>query len=129
VKPFAFLSISKQNYSRVEIPEYLYEDLIELCRRHDEWFDNCRLNYLSENPDVDPNSDFSFPLTYVKLEIIYGPNQRLWHGDRDYEEIDETYTHYIFLDTPSLNANFTICKPENGSYYLLEVEEDCSSQL
>ena len=123
VKEFVFLSGYKKKLNGIQIPEFMINDIYQLCTEHNNWFERCRTNFLEANPNISDDDNYSFPLTNDVFEIKYNTSTKLWHGDREWEEETDTLTHYLFFDSQNFNVNFIVLE-KNNQFEIVEAEEE-----
>jgi hypothetical protein len=112
MKPFTFLS-AKHTFNGIEFDPDIISAIYELCEIYNDFIDRCRINFLDNNPEIDPQGEFTFPIPHNPIERNF-PEGKLWHGGSDWSEETQKLEHMVFLDRYDSN---------DGDYYYFIVDE------
>jgi hypothetical protein len=115
MKPFNFLS-PKNTFNGVTFSQDVIDEIYNMCRIYHEFIDLCRTLHLEANPDIDPSTDFSYPIPNNPIEREF-PEGKLWHAGSDYNEELNYIEHTLFLD-------HTYTETGDYDYYVFSVKED-----
>ena len=114
MRPFKFLNSNIYTFGDITLPSEIIDCCFVFCQEYNDYVERCRENYLRENPRIDPNSNYAFPIPHNNIERQFNIGL-LWHGGSDYYQEDDRVVHFLNLDSPG--------KGETDDYYF-EINED-----
>lgn len=125
---FKFLT-NNNDLTNIVVSDVIMETTIEFCRTYNRYVNSCRNDYLINNPDVDPDSSYQFPIPYINIEEFF-PEGRLWHCGSDYYDEEDKLLHYVFLDMDDCESDIFIEVVETieGDFYIDKIDWDHSRE-
>lgn len=126
MRRFTFLSKAIE-MNGISLREEIVETIYEFCVLYHNFVEECRAKFLSENPHIDPNDNYSYSIPHHKIEQQF-PEGKLWHSGSDYDEQEQRLSHYLFLDSDSHVEDYFIEVEETDyqEYIIYNVEIDNS---
>jgi hypothetical protein len=101
----------------------------EFCRMYNHYVNLCREDYLNNNPDIDRNGHYTYPIPYNEISFDF-PEGKLWHGGSDYYEDEDKMMHFVYLDrvgNGEVDDFFIeIVEMDNGEFYVEKIDTDRS---
>lgn len=129
MRPFKFLNSKLYTNGSIELSMEIIDCVIEFCEIYNRYLDTCRQTYLQSHPNIDPNSDYSFPIPHNPIERDF-PEGKLWHGGTDYDESDDEITHFLYMDVPGDgdvdDYFFEVVEDNHGGLRIKEIGRDRS---
>ena len=128
MKPFKFLTRT-YTFKDITLSMEIIEATIELCEEYNRYVNFCREDYLRQNPRINRNSDYAFPIPHNNIEREF-PEGLLWHGGSDYYEEEDLMKHFVYIDSPGDGEIddyfFEINEDEFGGFHIHEIGRDRS---
>ena len=131
MKPFKFIKNHRYIFKYPELTKELFDTMFGFCNLDNLHVENCRSAYLQENPEIDPDGHYTFPIGRIKIETEFTDNQGvdrvMWHAGSDLYEEDDKIHHMIFFDAVDRDLpGYTIDIIEVGDndFYVNSIEVD-----
>ena len=106
MRRFTFLSKAIE-MNGIHLREEIVEKIYEFCAEYHDYIEECKEDYLTKNPHVEPGSNFVFPIPHIPIFHQFDEG-KLWHAGSDWSEVENKLIHYLFIDSYSLTDDYVI---------------------